>query len=112
MAVSPVGVGCVPAHVGAGAAAVYLEISTSPPLPVSSSCSLLSGTTRGAGLNYGDEPDRDTGCSNVVCRPGRTRHTSLRVPYPETRRPSAVRESVCVCVYMREREVLWLFFCS
>lgn len=84
---------CVTAHVGAGTAAVYLQISTSPPLPVSSSCSLLSGATRGAGLNYGDESDRgtDTGCSNVVCRPGRTGHASLRVPYPETRRPSAVR---------------------
>lgn len=98
--VCPVSLACVAAHVGAGAAAVYLEISTSPPLPASSSCSLLSGATRGAGLNYGDESDRDsdTGWSNVVFRPGRTGHASLCVPYPETRRPSAVSVCVRVCV--------------
>lgn len=68
----PVILVCLMAHVGTGAAAVYLEDSTSPTLPVSSSCSLLSGATRGAGLNYGKESDRDTdmGCTNVVCRPG------------------------------------------
>lgn len=79
---SAVSLVCLMAHVGTGAAAVYLGDSTSPTLPVSSSCSLLSGATRGAGLNYGEESDRDTdmGCSNVVCRPGGTGHTSLRVP--------------------------------
>lgn len=70
--VLPASLVCLTAHVGTGAAAVYLEDSTSPPLPASSSCSLLSGATRGAGLNYGEGSDRDTdmGCSNVVCRLG------------------------------------------
>lgn len=62
-------------------AAVCLEDSTSPPLPVSSSCSLLSGGTRGAGLNYGEEFDWDTdaGRCGGVLRPGRTGHASLPV---------------------------------
>lgn len=68
----PASLVCLTAHVGTGASAVYVEDSTSPPLSASSSCSLLSGVTRGAGLNYGEGSDRDTdtGCSNVVCRLG------------------------------------------
>lgn len=48
------------------------------------------------------------GCSNVVRGPGRRGHASPRVPYPETRRPSAVRECVCVC----ERGVLAVLLAS
>lgn len=66
---------CVLEHVlehESRSAAPRLEDSTSPPLPPSSSCSLLSGGTRRAGLNYGEEVDcdTDTGRGSGVSRPG------------------------------------------
>ncbi len=66
---------CVSVHVlehESHSAASRLEDLTSPPLPLSSSCSLLSGGTRGAGLNYGEEVDCDTDAGRVdgVYRPG------------------------------------------
>lgn len=45
---------------GTCSAAICQEDLTPPPLPVSSSCSLLSGGTKGAGFNYGKEVDCDT----------------------------------------------------
>lgn len=72
--------------------AVYLEDLTSPPLPLSSSCSLLSGGTRGAGLNYGEEVecDTDAGHGDSVSGAGAEQdmpHSLL--PHPETMRATA-----------------------
>lgn len=71
---------------------VYLEDLTSPPLPLSSSCSLLSGGTRGAGLNYGEEVecDTDAGHGNSVskARAEQDMPQSL-LPHPETMRAIA-----------------------
>lgn len=62
-------------------AAIRLEDSTSPPLPLSSSCSPLSGGTRGAGLNYGTGVDCDTdaGRGDGVSRP-RLNRARLSLP--------------------------------
>ena len=96
-------------------AAVHLENSTCPPLPLSSSCSLLSGGTRGAGLNYGEEGDCDTdaGHGNSLQGRGRTGHASLPVasswhnkscstPSAADALPTVLstgtNNSVCVCV--------------
>lgn len=74
-------------HRESRSAAVHLEDSTSPPLPLSSSCSLLSGGTRGAGLNYGEEVGCDTdagrgdGVSEAEAERG-SPHSLL--PHPET----------------------------
>lgn len=71
---------------------VYLEDLTSPPLPLSSSCSLLSGGTRGAGLNYGEEVecDTDAGRGNSVSK-ARTEQDMPQslLPHPETMRAIA-----------------------
>lgn len=73
-------------------AAIRLEDSTSPPPPLSSSCSLLSGGTRGAGLNYVEEVDCDTdaGRGDGVSRPGPNRaRLAPCCRIPETKRAIA-----------------------
>lgn len=124
---------CVSAHVlehESLSAAVRLEDSTSPPPPVSSSCSLLSGGTRGAGLNYGKEVDCDTdaGHSNGVSSPGGKQGTPRSVlPYPETMRAIAdhllllpsqqswtqEQISLCMCVQAASASLLFSYshFC-
>ena len=88
-------------------AASRLEDLTSLPLPVSSSCSLLSGTTRRAGINYGKDVDcdTDTGRSNGISRPGTSlAHLDLWCglsnagAQPEIL-DNRTQNTRCVCVY-------------
>ncbi len=86
---------CVSLHVlehESRSVSARLEDLTSTPLPLSSSCSLLSGGTRGAGLNYGKGVDCDTDAGRVdgVCRPGADRALlASLLPHPETMRAIA-----------------------